>query len=70
MLALASLFHRLTTQDKSQKRYPPLHTDKKENQLKKSCCMHLGKQYRVTSFQLTCWTESGGGTLSSDDAVS
>lgn len=32
--------------------------------------MHLGKQYRVTSFQLTCWTESGGGTLSSDDAVS
>lgn len=70
MLALASLFHRLTSQDKMQKRYPSLHTDEKENQLKKSCCMHLCEQYRVTSFQLTCWTEFCGCTFSSGNAVS
>lgn len=32
--------------------------------------MLLGKQYRVTSFQLTCWTESCGCTFSSGNAVS
>lgn len=73
MLALASFFHHLTTQEKIQKRFPPLHTERKRKSIQ-TLLQAFWQTYQLHHFniELTCWplTESCGCPFSSGNTLS